>query len=133
VVRAGTWGRNAKTGRCRGPIVREGGRADNGCSVNWAFVPSMLDARRLSWEKGADIFLEAVARLKDLPIAVSVLGDGAERRSLDRQARRLGTRSLVTWYGTFPAASRLFPGFDAFAITSRREGTLIGLFEAMGS
>jgi hypothetical protein len=36
-------GRNAITSRCRGPILREGGRADNGCSVNWAFVPSMLD------------------------------------------------------------------------------------------
>jgi hypothetical protein len=39
-------GRNARTSRCRGPIVREGGRADNGCSVNWAFVPSMLQSLR---------------------------------------------------------------------------------------
>jgi len=37
-----TSGRNARTSRCRGPIVREGGRADNGGSVNWVFVPSML-------------------------------------------------------------------------------------------
>jgi hypothetical protein len=29
-------GWDARTGRCRVPIVREGGRADNGCSVNWA-------------------------------------------------------------------------------------------------
>lgn len=88
---------------------------------------------RLSWEKGADILLEAVARLKDLPIAVSVLGGGAERRALEGQARRLGIGSLVTWWGTVPAASRFFPGFDAFAITSRTEGTPIVLFEAMHS
>ena len=88
---------------------------------------------RLSWEKGADILLEAVAQLKDLPISVSVLGDGAERPALEGQARRLGIGSLVTWRGTLPAASRFFPGFDAFAITSRTEGTPIVLFEAMSS
>jgi len=88
---------------------------------------------RLSWEKGADILLEAVAQLKDLPIAVSVLGDGPERPALEGQARRLGIGSLVTWHGTLPGAGRLFPGFDAFAITSRTEGTPIVLFEAMGS
>ena len=37
-------GRNASPRRCRVPIVREGGRAENGCSVHWAFVPSMLIA-----------------------------------------------------------------------------------------
>jgi hypothetical protein len=35
-------GRNARTGRCRVPIGREGGGAENACSVNWAFVSSML-------------------------------------------------------------------------------------------
>ena len=88
---------------------------------------------RLSWEKGADILLEAVARLKDLPIAVSVLGGGAERRALEDLARRLGIGSLVTWWGTVAAASRFFPGFDAFVISSRTEGTPIVLFEAMES
>ena len=83
--------------------------------------------------KGADIFLEAVAQLKDLPIAVSVLGDGPERQALEGQAGRLGIGSLVTWHGTLPAASRFFRGFDGFAITSRTEGTPIVLFEAMGS
>jgi glycosyltransferase involved in cell wall biosynthesis len=88
---------------------------------------------RLSWENGADILLEAVARLKDLPMAVSVLGGGAERRTLEALARRLGIGSLVTWWGTVPAASRFFPGFDAFVISSRTEGTPIVLFEAMRS
>lgn len=88
---------------------------------------------RLSWEKGADIFLEAVARLKDLPITVSLFGDGIERRHLEDKARRLGIRSLVVWWGTVPAASRLFTGFDTFVISSRSEGTPIVLFEAMRS
>ena len=38
-----TWRAERETGRCRVPTVREGGRAENGCSVNRAFVPSMLD------------------------------------------------------------------------------------------
>jgi hypothetical protein len=37
-------GRNARTSRCRVPTVREGGSAENDCSVNWAFVLSMLYA-----------------------------------------------------------------------------------------
>jgi hypothetical protein len=41
-LRALYLGTERETSRCRGPIVREGGRADNGGSVNWAFVPSML-------------------------------------------------------------------------------------------
>jgi glycosyltransferase involved in cell wall biosynthesis len=86
---------------------------------------------RLSWEKGADVFLDAVVRLRDLPIMVSVMGDGSERRVLEDKARRLGIRSLITWWGTLPSASRFFPGFDAFVISSRSEGTPIALFEAM--
>jgi glycosyltransferase involved in cell wall biosynthesis len=88
---------------------------------------------RLSWEKGADIFLDAVALLKDLPIVVSMVGDGPERLALEQQARRLGIGSLVTWWGTLPNAGRVFPGFDAFVISSRTEGTPIVLFEAMRS
>src|SRR6185503_17629904 len=86
---------------------------------------------RLSWEKGADVFLEAVGRLHDLPIAVSMIGDGVERRALEDKARRLGIGSLITWWGTLPGASRYFPGFDAFVMSSRTEGTPIVLFEAM--
>src|SRR5262245_46706513 len=88
---------------------------------------------RLSWEKGADVFLDAIALLKDLPIAVSIFGDGPERKALEAKARRLGLSSLVVWWGTVPSASRLFTGFDAFVISSRSEGTPIVLFEAMRS
>jgi len=36
----------ARTGRFRGPITRESGTAEKGCSVKRAFIPSMLRASR---------------------------------------------------------------------------------------
>src|SRR5262245_6810995 len=36
--RGGRGRRNARSGRCRVPIMREGGSAENGCSVNRAFA-----------------------------------------------------------------------------------------------
>jgi glycosyltransferase involved in cell wall biosynthesis len=88
---------------------------------------------RLSWEKGADIFLDAIAQVKDLPVTISIFGDGTERPALEEKARQLGIHSRVSWWGTVPAAGRLFRGFDAFVISSRTEGTPIVLFEAMRS
>ena len=86
---------------------------------------------RLSWEKGADVLLEALARLKDLPLAASIVGDGVERRALEDKARRLGVSSIIRWCGTMAGASKYFTGFDAFVMSSRTEGTPIVLFEAM--
>jgi glycosyltransferase involved in cell wall biosynthesis len=88
---------------------------------------------RLSWEKGPDVFLDAIARLRDLPLAVSMIGDGPDLHALEARASRLGIRSLVTWWGKVPHASGLFPGFDAFVLSSRTEGTPMVLFEAMRS
>jgi glycosyltransferase involved in cell wall biosynthesis len=112
------------------PLASDGARAALGIPLDRFHLGWV---GRLSWEKGADIFLDAVSRLKDLPIAVSMVGDGAERRALEGKARRLGVGSLITWWGRLPAASRFFPGFDAFVISSRTEGTPIVLFEAMRS
>ena len=71
-----TWGRNARTSRCRGPIVREGGRADNGCSVNWAFVPSML--RPLIGQAHA-LADEAQTLTREAGLEIKRLGEATER------------------------------------------------------
>ncbi len=88
---------------------------------------------RLSEEKGADILLRAVASLTDLPVHLSIVGDGGERDALQRHAAALCIGDRISWRGTVPDAARLYPAFDLFVLSSRTEGTPIVLFEAMAA
>lgn len=88
---------------------------------------------RLTAEKGADVLVEAVARLGGAPVAVSVIGDGRERGVLERRARELGIAERITWHGVLADAARVYGAFDAFVLSSRTEGTPIALFEAMAA
>jgi len=90
-------------------------------------------AGRLSREKGADVLVEALGLLRDLPIALSVLGTGREAAALAGRAGALGVSERVQWHGTVPDAARLLPAFDCFVLSSRTEGTPMVLFEAMAA
>lgn len=87
---------------------------------------------RLGREKGADVLLDAVARL-DGAVLTAIVGDGAERDALVAQAVALGIGDRVRWCGVHPDAGALFAAFDAFALSSRTEGIPIVLFEAMAA
>ncbi len=86
---------------------------------------------RLSAEKGADVLVEALALLPDLPLVASVVGDGRERGEIQARAEAAGLADRIRWHGLLPAAERLFPGFDVLVLSSRTEGTPMVLFEAM--
>ncbi|HEV2734435.1 MAG TPA: glycosyltransferase, partial [Longimicrobiaceae bacterium] len=86
---------------------------------------------RLGREKGADVLLDALALLRDLPLVASVVGAGREEASLRAQAEALGVADRVRWHGLVAEAGPLFSAFDAFVLSSRTEGTPIALFEAM--
>ena len=88
---------------------------------------------RLSREKGLDVLLDAIGHVADLPLVASVIGDGAERRSLAAQARRLGLDGRVRWHGVVPDAAPLFAAFDLFVLSSRTEGSPMVVFEAMAA
>jgi len=88
---------------------------------------------RLSREKGPDVLLEALGHVADLPLVASVIGDGAERRTLAAQARRLGLDGRVRWHGVVPDAAPLFAAFDLFVLSSRTEGSPMVAFEAMAA
>jgi glycosyltransferase involved in cell wall biosynthesis len=88
---------------------------------------------RLSEEKGPDLFLAAVRRVSmAVPVVASIVGDGPLRASLERSVRRMGL-SDVRFHGALSGASRLFPAFDVFVLSSRTEGTPMVLFEALAS
>lgn len=88
---------------------------------------------RTSAEKGADVLIEALPALADVPLAVSIVGDGRERAGLEARAAVLGAADRIDWHGLVPDAGRHFSAFDAFVLSSRTEGTPIVLFEAMAA
>ena len=88
---------------------------------------------RLTAEKGADVFVEALARLGDVPVSVSIVGDGRERGPLEQRARELGLAERIAWHGLVADAAGLYRAFDVFVLSSRTEGTPIALFEAMAA
>jgi glycosyltransferase involved in cell wall biosynthesis len=88
---------------------------------------------RLSAEKGADVLLDALPRLNDVPLGVSLVGSGREQRALQERAARLRIDQHIDWHGTIPDAGRYLPAFDVLVLSSRTEGTPIVLFEAMAA
>jgi len=88
---------------------------------------------RLTREKGADLFLEALALISDQDWCASIVGDGRERQALEAQAERLGIGGRVHWHGLQPGAAALYPAFDVWVLSSRTEGTPIALFEALAA
>jgi glycosyltransferase involved in cell wall biosynthesis len=88
---------------------------------------------RLSAEKGADLFVEALAQLDDRTVAASVVGTGPLLAALERRAARLGLADRLSFHGIVPDAGRLMAAFDVFVLSSRTEGTPIVLFEAVAA
>jgi glycosyltransferase involved in cell wall biosynthesis len=88
---------------------------------------------RLTHEKGADVLVDALAKLHDLPLIVSFIGSGNEKPRLERAARKAGVADRIRWQGLVTDASRLLSGLDVFVMSSRTEGTPIALFEAIAA
>ena len=88
---------------------------------------------RISREKGADILIEALPALTDIKLHVTLIGNGVERATLEHRVNELKLEDRVSFHGEVARASRLFPAFDLFVLSSRTEGTPITLFEAMDS
>lgn len=111
-------------------LTREEARQQLGATDG---LPIVAWVGRLSREKGPDVFVDALAQLRDLPMRVDVLGDGPEAASVQERARALGMQGRIHWHGIVPDAGRLFSAFDGFVLSSRTEGTPIALFEAMAA
>jgi glycosyltransferase involved in cell wall biosynthesis len=93
---------------------------------------------RLSAEKGADVFLDAMARVArchagESPPKAIIIGDGPEGESLRARAESLGLTQQIQWLGVVKGAGRLAAAFDVLVLSSRSEGTPIALLEAMAA
>ena len=107
------------------PAAREALRVPSG-----AFLIGWVG--RLGREKGPDVFVDALERLGDLPVEVSVIGEGREGPAL-RERTAGWSGPAVRWHGMLPDASRYLPALDLYVLSSRTEGTPISLLEAVAA
>ncbi len=94
-------------------------------------------AGRLARNKGADVLLAAIAILQSLglPVRLVVVGDGAERESLQARARDLGISAITSFVGRVPRTEiyGAIKGFDIAVVPSREEGFGLSALEAMAA
>lgn len=88
---------------------------------------------RLSPEKGFDLLIHAIVKLREagLPVELAIAGDGAARNDLETLIDRLGCRGYVRLLGHVADPRRLYEAMDVYALSSLREGLPNVLLEAM--
>ena len=99
-----------------------------------AAEPVIAVIGRLSPEKGADIALAVLARVRRIvPRArLLVVGEGPERTTLGRQADQLGVADAVGWLGYRDDVRAIYREADVVLVPSRSEGLPNVVLEAMG-
>jgi len=85
---------------------------------------------RLTFQKGPDVFVRALARLPDDVHGVWI-GTGPSQNEMDRLTRRLGVGGRMHWLGHREDVPALLPALNALAMPSRWEGVPCALIEAI--
>jgi colanic acid/amylovoran biosynthesis glycosyltransferase len=88
---------------------------------------------RLSSEKGLPILFQSLALLKSHDLQLTILGDGAERKSLEKLTRDLNIEARVTFAGFVDQDTirKVLNDSDVFVLPSFAEGIPVALMEAM--
>ena len=84
--------------------------------------------------KGLDILINAVAKLDPgikNKVLCAIIGEGAERKSLEKQISDLGLIGTVRLLGFCPQIPAALKAFDVFVLASRKEGFPYTVLEAM--
>lgn len=78
---------------------------------------------RLSHEKGPDLFLETVARLRNrIPhLRALAVGDGPDRQEVESRISRLGLTGTVVLAGHVDSMAEMYSAMDLLLISSRSE------------
>lgn len=82
----------------------------------------LVAAGRLVEQKGFDLLLDAVSRCRNIPIQLTILGEGPQQAALEAQARALGILDRVHFAGFQPNPYPFLRWADAFVLSSRFEG-----------
>jgi glycosyltransferase involved in cell wall biosynthesis len=96
---------------------------------------AVLYVGRLSPSKNVDVLIRSVAALEETgrPVTCTVVGDGSERRALERLAYDLGLVDLVRFVGAVPLDRVLdfYESADVVVLPSSTEGWGKAIVEAM--
>ena len=84
---------------------------------------------RLSTEKGVDRALATIAKLPDCQL--HLIGDGPERKNLEKQAQTLGITDRVKYWGWQTQAQLFYQAMDLLLLPSHTEGLPNVVLEAM--
>jgi glycosyltransferase involved in cell wall biosynthesis len=96
----------------------------------------LLWAGRLEARKALPLALEAMARVRDVPVRLRIAGEGPLRPAHERRAAALGVSDRVRFLGFVPRArllSDLFAESDAFLFTSLQDSFGSVVIEAMAA
>lgn len=93
----------------------------------------LLFAGRLTREKGVDILLKALAKLRDVNYVCLIAGDGPDREQLQRMAQDLYLNERVCFLGTRSDLLQLLRAVDMMVLPSRWEGLPLIVLESMAA
>ena len=88
---------------------------------------------RLTYQKGYDILLDALARMPEENVHVLMAGTGEMLPSLQAQAAGLGIAERVHWVGYRRDVPRILQDIDIYVQPSRFEGMPNAVLEAMAA
>lgn len=96
-----------------------------------AAVLQLVAAGRLVPLKGFDLLIEAIALLPDVPLRLTILGEGPLRDELSDLVRQRGLEQRVQMIGFQANPYAWFSRADAFVLSSRYEGMPNVVLEAL--
>jgi glycosyltransferase involved in cell wall biosynthesis len=93
----------------------------------------LLTVARLIPRKGFDDLFQAMTHLADLPIHLTIQGEGGARRSMQQRAVALGLHNRITFSGFRPRhlLPSVYQDADLFVLPSHAESCGLALLEAM--
>lgn len=95
--------------------------------------PAFLAVGRIVHQKGYDILIKAFAKGGDRLAGwrIVFLGEGPERKNLEKLAQELGVAERIEWHGHVSDPFAYYRAAAVFMLTSRYEGMPNALLEAM--
>jgi glycosyltransferase involved in cell wall biosynthesis len=119
--------------RCGVPLSQLDAIARESADAADAAELRLVCVARLSPEKGHTTLFRALARIDDVPVQLTLVGEGPQAAALHDQARRLGVEGRIVWAGqrTAEQTLRTIRDSDVLVLASFMEGLPVVLMEAL--
>jgi glycosyltransferase involved in cell wall biosynthesis len=107
--------------------------ASEGPPPERAAGPQLVTVGRLTYQKGYDVLLEALAQVRNQypDVSLRIIGDGDERDGLEEASRSLGLANSIQFMGFRNNPYPFVSTADLFVSSSRYEGFSNAIVEAM--